>query len=211
MRLLLTCIATMLTLSAFGQDIDSLEVDKEASLQNVTITSRRSGTRRMGGAVNGVLISRDELFKAACCNLGESFTTNPSVDVNYSDAATGAKQIKLLGLSGTYVQMLTENLPNFRGAAAPYALDYVPGPWMNSIQVSKGSSSYNIAFVTTLLAASTNPIVIYNSESIGISPCSRATIDVCNMIPIPTKIRFADTTGVECNFLSTFNRKIFSI
>jgi outer membrane receptor for ferrienterochelin and colicin len=131
----------MLTLSAFGQDNDSLEVDKEQSIQNVTITSRRAGTRRMGGAVNGVMINREELFKAACCNLGESFTTNPSVDVNYSDAATGAKQIKLLGLSGTYVQMLTENLPNFRGAAAPYSLDYVPGPWMKSIQVSKGSSS----------------------------------------------------------------------
>jgi outer membrane receptor for ferrienterochelin and colicin len=133
----------MLSLSAFGQDIDSLQADTmmTQSLDNVTITSRRSGTRRMGGAVNGVLINREELFKAACCNLGESFTTNPSVDVNYSDAATGAKQIKLLGLSGTYVQMLTENLPNFRGAAAPYSLDYVPGPWMNSIQVSKGSSS----------------------------------------------------------------------
>ena len=133
----------MLSLSVFGQDIDSLQADTmmTQSLDNVTITSRRSGTRRMGGAVNGVLINREELFKAACCNLGESFTTNPSVDVNYSDAATGAKQIKLLGLSGTYVQMLTENLPNFRGAAAPYSLDYVPGPWMNSIQVSKGSSS----------------------------------------------------------------------
>ena len=131
----------MLSLSAFGQDNDSLEVDKEASLQNITITSRRSGTRRVKGPTNAQLITRDELFKAACCNLGESFTTNPSVDVNYSDAATGAKQIKLLGLSGTYVQMLTENLPNFRGAAAPYALDYVPGPWMKSIQVSKGSSS----------------------------------------------------------------------
>ena len=143
MRLLLTSIVTMLSLSAFGQDIDSLQADTmmTQSLDNVTITSRRSGTRRMGGAVNGVLINREELFKAACCNLGESFTTNPSVDVNYSDAATGAKQIKLLGLSGTYVQMLTENLPNFRGAAAPYSLDYVPGPWMNSIQVSKGSSS----------------------------------------------------------------------
>ena len=135
----------MLTLPAMGQDIDSLQADtvadKAVDLQNVTITSRRSGTRRMGGAVNGVLINREELFKAACCNLGESFTTNPSVDVNYIDAATGAKQIKLLGLSGTYVQMLTENLPNFRGAAAPYSLDYVPGPWMNSIQVSKGASS----------------------------------------------------------------------
>ena len=133
----------MLTLSVFGQDMDSLQADtmKTQNLQNITITSRRSGTRRVSGPTNAQLIMRDELFKAACCNLGESFTTNPSVDVNYSDAATGAKQIKLLGLSGTYVQMLTENLPNFRGAAAPYSLDYVPGPWMNSIQVSKGSSS----------------------------------------------------------------------
>ena len=61
--------------------------------------------------------------------------------MSYSDAATGAKQIKLLGLSGTYVQMMTENIPNYRGAAAPYGLGYVPGPWMQSIQVSKGSSS----------------------------------------------------------------------
>ena len=145
MKRILTGIVMMLSLSAYGQDIDALQADtvadKAVDLQNVTITSRRSGTRRMMGAVNGVMINREELFKSACCNLGESFTTNPSVDVNYSDAATGAKQIKLLGLSGTYVQMLTENLPNFRGAAAPFSLDYVPGPWMNSIQVSKGSSS----------------------------------------------------------------------
>lgn len=133
----------MLYLSAFGQDNDSLQADTMQTqyLSNVTITSRRAGIRRVSGPTNAQLINREELFKAACCNLGESFTTNPSVDVNYSDAATGAKQIKLLGLSGTYVQMLTENLPNFRGAAAPYSLDYVPGPWMNSIQVSKGASS----------------------------------------------------------------------
>ena len=143
MRIILTSIVMMLYLSAYGQEVDSLQTDtmKTQNISNVTITSRRSGTRRVAGPANAVLIGREELFKAACCNLGESFTTNPSVDVNYSDAATGAKQIKLLGLSGTYVQMLTENLPNFRGAAAPYALDYVPGPWMNSIQVSKGSSS----------------------------------------------------------------------
>ena len=133
----------MLTLPTFGQGNDSLQTDtmKLHQINEVTVTSRRAGTRKIAGAVNGILIHREELFKAACCNLGESFITNPSVDVNYSDAATGAKQIKLLGLSGTYVQMLTENLPNFRGAAAPYSLDYVPGPWMNSIQVSKGASS----------------------------------------------------------------------
>ena len=133
----------LLYLPVWGQDNDSLQEDtwKTQNLSNVTITSRRAGTRRLAGAMNGVVVNREELFKAACCNLGESFITNPSVDVNYSDAATGAKQIKLLGLSGTYVQMLTENLPNFRGAAAPYALDYVPGPWMSGIQVSKGASS----------------------------------------------------------------------
>lgn len=142
MRFILTGIVMMSCLTAFAQDSDSLQADsmKTLNLGNVTVTSR-AGARRLGGTVNGVSIGREELFKAACCNLGESFTTNPSVDVNYSDAATGAKQIKLLGLSGTYVQMLTENLPNFRGAAAPYSLDYVPGPWMKSIQVSKGSSS----------------------------------------------------------------------
>jgi outer membrane receptor for ferrienterochelin and colicin len=86
-------------------------------------------------------ITYGELCRAACCNLAESFETNPSVDVSYSDASTGARQIKLLGLAGTYVQMLTENYPNFRGAALLYGLDYVPGPWMESIQVSKGTSS----------------------------------------------------------------------
>ena len=120
---------------------DTIETVEGQHIDDVVITKKKNGTMRMGGAVNGQLIGKDELFKAACCNLGESFVTNPSVDVNYSDAATGAEQIKLLGLSGKYVQMLTENLPDFRGASMPYALDYVPGPWMNSIQVSKGNSS----------------------------------------------------------------------
>ena len=120
---------------------DTLAPFAEQQLKGVEVTQRRKGITRAKGAVNGQLIGKDELFKAACCNLGESFVTNPSVDVNYNDATTGARQIKLLGLSGTYVQMLTENLPNFRGASAPYALGYVPGPWMKSIQVSKGNAS----------------------------------------------------------------------
>lgn len=120
---------------------DSDSIFKDESLQEVHVVARKAGTSRLAGAVNGIAVNKDELFKAACCNLGESFTTNPSVDVAYNDATTGARQIKLLGLSGTYVQMLTENLPNYRGAAIPYALGYVPGPWMKGIQVSKGSAS----------------------------------------------------------------------
>lgn len=86
-------------------------------------------------------ISGAELCKAACCNLSESFETNASVDANYNDAITGAKQIKLLGLAGKYVQIMTENFPNFYGLSQPYALTYIPGTWMESIQVSKGAST----------------------------------------------------------------------
>lgn len=114
----------------------------EVALDEVVISERKMGTIASRTSVlQTQKITYDEICRAACCNLAESFETNPSVDVSYADAATGARQIKLLGLSGTYVQMLTENYPNFRGAASLYGLDYVPGAWMESIQVSKGTSS----------------------------------------------------------------------
>ena len=86
-------------------------------------------------------ISSEGLRRAACCSLAESFEGNASVDVSYSDAVTGAKQIELLGLSGLYTQMMAENMPNFRGLASAFGLTYVPGTWMNGIQISKGTSS----------------------------------------------------------------------
>ena len=86
-------------------------------------------------------ITSEALRRCACCSLAESFETNASVDVAYSDAVTGAKQIELLGLSGIYTQMMAENMPNFRGLASAFGLGYVPGTWMNGIQVSKGTSS----------------------------------------------------------------------
>ncbi len=143
LRYILTSAVLATALKAYSQTAGSSQdsVYSEKQLGEVQVTARKAGTSRLAGAVNGIAINKDELFKAACCNLGESFTTNPSVDVAYNDATTGARQIKLLGLAGTYVQMLTENIPNFRGAALPYALGYVPGPWMKGIQVSKGSAS----------------------------------------------------------------------
>ena len=142
-NIILAGASLLFSVSAMAQKevADTAATMKEQKLENVTVTARRATVRTLGGAINGQDILRDELFKAACCNLGESFVSNPSVDVNYSDATTGARQVKLLGLSGRYVQMLTENLPNFRGAALPYGLGYVPGSWMKSLQVSKGNSS----------------------------------------------------------------------
>lgn len=86
-------------------------------------------------------ITGEALRRCACCSLAESFETNASVDVAYADAVTGAKQIELLGLSGVYTQMMTENMPNFRGLASAFGLGYVPGTWMHGISVSKGASS----------------------------------------------------------------------
>jgi outer membrane receptor for ferrienterochelin and colicins len=87
------------------------------------------------------VVTTGELQRAACCNLAESFETNASIDVSYSDAVSGARQIQLLGLSGIYSQIMTENVPMIRGMAVTYGLNYIPGPWMESIQISKGASS----------------------------------------------------------------------
>lgn len=145
-------IGGALAVNCIGYVGDTLNISEEITDINIILAEGieiekvdvrpESGTfKSHENVVNTDIITRFELGRAACCNLGESFSTNPSVDVNYSDAATGASQIKLLGLSGTYVQMMTESVPNFRGAAMPYSLGYIPGPWMQSIQVSKGAAS----------------------------------------------------------------------
>ena len=126
--------------------LESPDSIAEWELDEFVFEKKRAGNLKLSGPENAFQINQTELFRAACCNLGESFTTNPSVDVNYSDPGTGAKQIKLLGLSGSYVQLLAENMQDFRGAARPYALRYVPGPWMKSISVSKGSASVKNGF-----------------------------------------------------------------
>ena len=111
-------------------------------LEEVDIVERKMAVLRSRiSPLTTETLTGEALCMAACCNLSESFETSASVDVAYSDAATGAKQIRLLGLSGTYVQMLTENTPNIRGLAQSFGMEYIPGPWMEAIQVSKGTSS----------------------------------------------------------------------
>ena len=111
-------------------------------IEEVTVVQRKKGkVKSRTEAFDTEKINSEELCRAACCNLSEAFETSASVDVAYSDAATGAKQIRLLGLSGTYVQLIQENTPAVRGLAQTFGLEYIPGPWMSSIQVSKGTSS----------------------------------------------------------------------
>lgn len=133
--LILFCAA----ISANAQDTLSIS---DFRIDEVQVVQRRKAvTKSRTTAFDTEKIGAEELCKAACCNLSEAFETNASVDVAYSDAATGAKQIRLLGLSGTYVQLIQENTPAVRGLAQNFGLNYIPGPWMSSIQVSKGTSS----------------------------------------------------------------------
>lgn len=116
--------------------------DDGVQLENVVVEGTLSGNFvRQEGIVKSEMISFAGLCKMACCNLAESFENSASVTVGYSDAISGARQIKMLGLAGTYTQILDENRPVMRGLSAPYGLSYTPGMWLNSIQVSKGVAS----------------------------------------------------------------------
>tara|TARA_B100001287_G_scaffold276799_1_gene289566 strand:- start:4998 stop:7253 length:2256 start_codon:yes stop_codon:yes gene_type:complete len=91
--------------------------------------------------INVHTIAQDELRKAACCNLAESFETNPSIDATVTDAVTGTKQIKMMGLSGKYVQILSGNIPVIRGTSTLLGLELVPGSFIHQIAISKGAGS----------------------------------------------------------------------
>jgi outer membrane receptor for ferrienterochelin and colicin len=128
--------------STSKSDLEVVLYASNQKLGEVVIQSNDGGTYISKMNARKVqVITTGELYRAACCNLAESFETNASVDVSYSDAITGAKQIQLLGLSGLYGQIISENVPLVRGLGASFGLNYIPGSWMESIQVSKGTSS----------------------------------------------------------------------
>lgn len=111
-------------------------------LKDVEIVGKkRSDSYSVIFPINVQTISKKELLKAACCNLSESFETNASVDVNYTDAVSGAKQIQMLGLDGVYAQILSENMPFIRGLSSAYGLNYMPGTWIDNIYITKGTGS----------------------------------------------------------------------
>ena len=122
------------TAAIYGERADSLDAAVFVSRQAGNYLSKMKEVRTE-------VISAAGLCKMACCNLAESFENSASVTVGFSDAVTGARQIRLLGLSGVYTQMLDENRPVMRGLSAPFGLSYVPGQWLESIQIAKGASS----------------------------------------------------------------------
>jgi len=118
------------------------DLEFDSTLDEITLTKVRSTLQKSYlSSANVTTMSSKELLKAACCNLSESFETNPSIDVNFSDAVSGSKQIKMLGLTSPYILMTEENTPVIRGASQAYGLSFIPGTWVESIQITKGAGS----------------------------------------------------------------------
>ena len=126
---------------ADGVERVDFELKSDTEIEEVVVESTLGNYVKRDGILKCETISFAGLCKMACCNLAESFENSASVTVGYSDAISGARQIKMLGLTGTYTQLLDENRPIMRGLSSPYGLNYTPGMWLNSIQVSKGVSS----------------------------------------------------------------------
>ncbi len=125
-----------------GKPVELILKQKTESLPGVEVRDR-AGNSYISKLTSMKVehITAEGLKQLACCNLSESFENSLTVDVGYTDAVSGAKQIQMLGLAGVYSQLMLENVPFLRSIAAPYGLNYVPGPWMQSIQLSKGTSS----------------------------------------------------------------------
>ncbi len=128
------------TLRITGREPVEVVLTPEATLEEVTVRGN-PGTLDRLSPLHTEIIDTRQLEKAACCNLSESFETNAAVTVSYSDAVTGSKQIQMLGLSGNYIQTNIENIPGIRGLATTFGLNYIPGTWVQSIDVGKGAGS----------------------------------------------------------------------
>ena len=143
---------SLLAISFVGYQTDTLTITSpnpirhvlkaSSELDEIVLKGRNQATAKSYlQAQNVITVSSAELLKAACCNLSESFETNPSIDVNFADAVTGTRQIKMLGLTSPYILIATENIPSIRGASQAYGLSFIPGTWVESIQITKGAGS----------------------------------------------------------------------
>lgn len=114
----------------------------ENELDEIEINTKKKSIQKSFLLTENVMtVNKDELLKAACCNLAESFETNPSIDVNFSDALTGTRQIQMLGLKSPYLLIAQENIPSIRGASQVFGMTFTPGTWVESIQITKGAGS----------------------------------------------------------------------
>ena len=119
-----------------------LQSNESNNLDEIVVSHRKKSSQLSFLSTQNVLnVSSEELLKAACCNLSESFETNPAIDVNFDNALTGVKQVQMMGLPSPYLLFTDENIPIIRGASQVYGLSFTPGTWIESLQITKGAGS----------------------------------------------------------------------
>jgi outer membrane cobalamin receptor len=181
-----------------------LVYDNENELEDVTVTKKINSVQRSYILPQNVVrISEQELLNAACCNLSESFETNPAIDVNHSDAITGTKQINMLGLKSPYILITEENVPMVRGASQTYGLGFTPGPWIESIQVTKGMGSVVNGFESIVGQINTElkkpltdiPLLLnlFNSNS--------------GRVELNTQVKSAVSEKISTSFFAHYNKR----
>ncbi len=141
-----------LIITYLGYQNDTLIIDGDADFLVQMIPTNTLGEivvegKQSGGYISSTeaikmeVVNEVELGKAACCDLAGCFNTNASVEPGTTNIITQSKELKILGLSGIYNQLLLDGFPLLQGLSYTYGVSSVPGPFVKTIFVAKGANS----------------------------------------------------------------------
>lgn len=143
---------TILIATLTGYNSDTININNETivnfklqlsrQLSEVEVQGERKG--QYISTINPIkteVISSAELKKGACCDLAGCFNTNGSVQPATTNVVTNAQELRVLGLSGVYNQVLLDGFPMIQGLSYTYGISNIPGPLVDNIYVSKGANS----------------------------------------------------------------------
>ncbi|MDF1864642.1 MAG: TonB-dependent receptor [Saprospiraceae bacterium] len=130
------------TITITNQTTVNVQLVETATLNEVEVKGKRPGT--FISSINPIkteVITQVELTKAACCDLAGCFNTQGSVQPTTTNIVTNAKELRILGLSGVYNQILIDGMPLIQGLTYTYGVSTIAGTLVDNIYISKGANS----------------------------------------------------------------------
>lgn len=130
------------TIAVRGQQTIHFRLQETRSLNEVVVQGQRDGVIISDlKAIKTEQITQTELRKAACCDLAGCFETQTTVQPQTTNVITNSKELRILGLSGVYNQVLIDGFPMIQGLSYTYGISTIPGSLVDNIYVSKGANS----------------------------------------------------------------------
>ncbi|MFZ4560130.1 MAG: TonB-dependent receptor [Saprospiraceae bacterium] len=130
------------TIAPASQDFVQFRLPESQTLGEVLVQGYREGVLISGlNAIKTEQITQTELKKAACCDLAGCFETQASVQPQTTNVLTNSKELRILGLSGVYNQVLVDGFPMVQGLSYTYGISGIPGALVDNIYVAKGANS----------------------------------------------------------------------